>query len=284
MEVTVQVPASTTNLGPGFDCFGVALQLWNRTRVRRVNDPSTSARPRPKMVDEAAQAFFSSSTISPFEFDWSLEGDVPPARGLGSSVTLRLGVLLGLNQLAGGFYSTLEIMQLCDRLEGHSDNTAAALNGGFTMVNAKNNVVRRFDVSSELRFVLFVPDFEVNTVEARKVLPATYSRSDIVENLANVALIAAAFATRDYQSLRGAFNDRLHEPYREPLVPMLRDLVRAGQEAGALGGFLSGSGSTVACLTNQDPEPVAEAMRAAAGKAKGSISTVQADNAGARVL
>jgi homoserine kinase len=284
MEVTIQVPASTTNLGPGFDCLGVALQLWNRTRVCRVNGSSTAPSPRPKMVDEAAHAFFSKSTISPFEFDWSLEGDVPPARGLGSSVTLRLGVLLGLNQLADNICSLSEVKELCDQLEGHPDNTASALNGGFTIVNARNSVVQRFDVSSDLHFVLFIPDFEVTTSEARKVLPATYSRTDIVENLANVALIAAGFATRNYESLRDAFNDRLHEPYREPLVPMLRELVRAGQKAGALGGFLSGSGSTIACLTTLDPQPVAAAMRAAAGNAKGKIKIVQADNSGARTL
>src|SRR5258707_1300586 len=238
MEVTVQVPASTTNLGPGFDCLGVALQLWNRTRVRRVNASSRSSFRHPKMVDEAAD----------------------------------------------GIHSKSQIKQLCDRLEGHPDNTAAALNGGFTIVNARRNVVHRFDVSADLHFVLFIPDFEVVTSEARKVLPSAYSRSDIVENLANVALIAAALATRDYEFLRDAFNDRLHEPYREPLVPMLREVVPAGQKAGALGGFLSGSGSTIACLTIQDPGAGAEAMQSAAGKAKGEISIVQADNAGAQIL
>jgi homoserine kinase len=283
MEVTVKVPASTTNLGPGFDCLGVALQLWNRTRVRRVNASSRSSFRHPRMVDEAAQAFFSSSTIPPFEFDWSVQGDIPSARGLGSSVALRLGLLLGLNELSGRMYSNSDIKSLCDQLEGHPDNTAAAFSGGFTIVNGHSNMVHRFDVSADLRFVLFIPDFEVVTSEARKVLPAAYPRSDIVENLANVALIAAAFATRDYESLRHAFNDRLHEPYREPLVPMLRDVVRAGQKAGALGGFLSGSGSTIACLTTQDPAPVAEAMQAAAGKAKGKISIVQADNTGAQI-
>lgn len=284
MEVTVQVPASTTNLGPGFDCLGVALQLWNWTKVCRVNASSRSAHPHPKMVDEAAHAFFSSSAIPAFEFDWSLQGDVPSARGLGSSVTLRLGVLLGLNELAGSLYSKSEIKQLCDRLEGHPDNTAAALNGGFTIVSAQRSVVHRFDVSPNLHFVLFIPDFEVVTSEARKVLPSAYPRFDIVENLSNVALIAAAFATGNYESLRDAFNDRLHEPYRQPLVPMLGDVVRAGQKAGALGGFLSGSGSTIACLTTHDPEPVANAMQSAAGKAKGTISIVQADNTGAQIL
>jgi homoserine kinase len=116
------------------------------------------------------------------------------------------------------------------------------------------------------------------------VLPPTYSRTDIVENLANVAFIAAAFASRNYHSLKDAFTDRLHEPYREPLVPMLRDVIRAGQKAGALGGFLSGSGSTMACVTVQDPQPVAEAMQAAVGKTKSTINIVRADNAGARIL
>src|SRR5260370_41477678 len=125
------------------------------------------------MVDEAAQAFFSSSTVPPFEFDWSLEGDIRSARGLGSSVTLRLGLLLGLNELAGGIHSKSEIKQLCDRLEGHPDNTAAALNGGFTIVNAQRNMVHSFDASAELHFAWIIPDFDVVTSEATNVLPST---------------------------------------------------------------------------------------------------------------
>lgn len=282
MEVTVQVPASTTNLGPGFDCLGVALQIWNRTRLSRVNGSNQS--PHPDMVLEAAQAFFAESGLPSFDFDWSLQGDVPPARGLGSSVTLRLGVLLGLNKLTGNILSNLEIGQLCNQLEGHPDNAAAALHGGFVVVNARKNRVQRFDISPDLHFVLFVPDFEVITSEARKVLPPTYPRPEIVENLANVALIASAFASKDYAALRETFDDRLHEPYREPLVPILRPIVRAGIKAGALGGFLSGSGSTVACVTIRDPAAIAEAMRTAAGPVEGQTIIALADNAGARIL
>src|SRR5260370_15358666 len=120
------------------------------------------------MVDEAGQAFFSSSTVPPFEFDWSLEGDLASARGLGSCVTLRLGLLLGLNELAGRIHLKSEIKQLCDRLEGHPDNTAAALNGGFTIVNARRNMVHRFDVSAGFHFFFFLPGFEVGTSQARK--------------------------------------------------------------------------------------------------------------------
>src|SRR5258708_25736159 len=139
MEVTVQVPASTTNLGPGFDCLGVALQLWNRTRVRRVNASSRSSFRHPKMVDEAAQAFFSSSTVPPFEFDWSLQGDIPSARGLGSSVTLRLGLLLGLNELADRLPSKSEIKQPCHPVAGHPDYSDAPFNGGFHLIHSPSN-------------------------------------------------------------------------------------------------------------------------------------------------
>src|SRR5258708_9328270 len=109
------------------------------------------------MVGEVGQGFFSSSTVPPFEFDWSLQGDIPSARGLGSSVTLRLGLLLGLHELADRIHSKSEIKQLCDRLGGHPDNTAAALNGGFTILNARRNLVHRFDLSAGLPFGLFTP-------------------------------------------------------------------------------------------------------------------------------
>jgi homoserine kinase len=282
MEVTIQVPASTTNLGPGFDCLGIALQIWNRTRISRTDLPTSS--PHPPMVLDAARAFFSHAGITPFDFRWHLEGEIPVARGLGSSVTLRLGVLLALNRLAGDVLPNAEVSKLCDRLEGHPDNTAAALNGGFVIVNPRTNRLQRFDVSPDLRFVLFIPDFEVITAQARKVLPPNYPRSDIVENLANVASIAAAFATQNYDFLRTAFGDRLHQPYREPLVPGLRQIIDAGQQAGALGGFLSGSGSTIACLAVGNANPITEAMQAAAGKTGGRTMVVSADNIGAHIV
>ncbi|MBV9274280.1 MAG: homoserine kinase [Verrucomicrobia bacterium] len=282
MEVTIQVPASTTNLGPGFDCLGVALQIWNRTRISRTDQPMPSQ--HPPIVEDAARSFFSRAGMARFDFQWHLEGNVPVARGLGSSVTLRLGVVLALNRLAGDILPNTEVGKLCDQLEGHSDNTAAALNGGFVIVNPRTNRLQRFDVSPDLRFVLFIPDFEVITAEARKVLPPSYPRSDIVENLANVASIAAAFATQDYDLLRTAFEDRLHQPYREPLVPNLRRIIEAGQRAGALGGFLSGSGSTVACLTTGNAEPISEAMQAAAGTTGGRTMVVPADNVGASIV
>lgn len=280
MAICVQVPASTTNLGPGFDCLGIALQLWNRITV----DIARSTESIPEMVSQAADLFFSHTGKTPFPFSFSVEGDVPQARGLGSSVTLRLGTLMALDRITQSALSKEAICALCTKLEGHPDNAAAALFGGFTIVTRTTNIVARFSVDPALKFVLFIPNFEVKTSDARAVVPASFSRQDVIENLGNASLIAAAFASREYGHLRGAFVDRLHQPFREKFVPFLPKLLQTAVDAGALGGFLSGSGSTVACLTLSDGKELASALEAAAPGAHAKILIAIADNDGARII
>jgi homoserine kinase len=279
MGVTVQIPASTTNFGPGFDCLGAALQLYNRIQV----DHSNRLNNHPPIVRIAAKAFFETSRLEEFEFRARISGDVPIARGLGSSVTIRLGILLGLNVLAGSPLSRSQIFRTCVDLEGHPDNTAAALFGGFVVVNPSSGRVHRFDVDPTLIFVLLIPDFEVQTNEARAVLPENYARSAAVSNLANSSQIAAAFASRQYAMLQNAFADELHQPYRERFVPFLSPVLAAGQEAGAYGGFLSGSGSTIACVTSENAAGVAEAMVRAAPKIQSTTLVLRVDNSGAQI-
>jgi homoserine kinase len=278
--ISIRVPASTTNLGPGFDCLGIALQLWNRITI----EVGRSESPLPEMVSQAAELFFSHTGEAPFSFKFTIEGDVPQARGLGSSVTLRVGTLMALDRITKKGLAREELCALCAELEGHPDNAAAALFGGFTIVTKTTNKIARFNVDPALRFVLFIPNFEVKTGDARRVVPASFSRQDVVENLGNASLIAAAFASREYEHLRGAFVDRLHQPFREKFVPFLSKLLGAAADAGALGGFLSGSGSTVACLTLSDGNQVASALEAVAIKESAKILIVSADNDGARIL
>jgi homoserine kinase len=280
MFVSVQIPASTTNLGPGFDCLGIALQLWNRIRI----EMDESKAPAPEMVSRAADLFFDHTGETPFSFSVSIEGDVPQARGLGSSVTIRLGILMALDRITQSGLSKEEICTLCAKLEGHPDNAAAALFGGFTIVTKTTNRVTRFNVDPALKFVLFIPNFEVKTSDARRVVPASFSRQDVVENLGNTSLVAAAFASGEYGLLSGAFVDRLHQPFREKFVPFLPKLLRAAADAGALGGFLSGSGSTVACITLSDGKEVASALEASAPEEGAKILIVSADNDGARII
>lgn len=275
-SATTRVPATSANLGPGYDCLGVALQIYNRVTVTREDAP-----PPDPMIAGAAGAFFARARLPSFPFSWKIEGDVPRSRGLGSSVTVRLGLLGGLCELCANPLTRDDLFQICAELEGHPDNAAPAAYGGFTICGTENSVAR-FEVAPELKFVLLIPDFEVATSEARKVLPEHIAHRDAAKNAAHACRITAAFAARKYDQLRGAFTDFLHQDYREPLIPFLKDVIRAGEKAGALGGYLSGSGSTIACVTLEKPNEIGEAMRAAAG-GSGKLIITTADNDGARI-
>jgi len=275
--VTFRIPATTANLGPGYDCLGVALCIYNRVTVRR---EAPAGKPHPMAV-KAAQRFFETAKMKPFAFDWAITGDVPQSRGLGSSVTVRLGILHGLNHLAGRPLEREDLFLLCSELEGHPDNAAPAEFGGFTVANADGCLA--FEVSPDLKFVLLIPDFEVSTPAARKVLPADLPHDLAVQSAVNAARITAAFASGRYEALRGAFEDYLHQPFRQPLIPFLPAVLRAGEAAGALGGFLSGSGSAIACVTLESPERVAAAMCKAAGVPARTVITT-ADPTGVKIL
>jgi len=272
-SVTIRVPASTSNLGPGFDCLGVALRVYNFMTVRRTTRREVLA----PIAAAAADLFFKRAKRRRFLFSCSALEKIPRSRGLGSSATIRLGVLHGLNELAGRPLDRLSIFQLCAELEGHPDNAAPSSFGGFTVARGQN--VQCFEVAPRLRFVVLIPNFEVRTSKARKILPAKISRASAVENVGNACAITAAFASCDYEKLRGAFVDQLHQPFRKKLIPLLPRVVAAAEQAGALGAFLSGSGSTICAIALRNPRKAAAAMKRAA-KSKCEIVITTADNQG----
>ena len=284
-KAVVQVPASTSNLGPGFDCLGLALRMYNRITVTRTQDNAPPTEPPHPMVEEAARAYFQRTRREWFPFHWSIEGEVPISRGLGSSVTLRLGILCGLNALCGSPLDQRWLFQICSELEGHPDNAGPASFGGFVVADSQYDYYQ-FDVDPVLRFVLLIPDYEVLTDEARKLMPELMRHRDAVENTGNACKITAAIATKQYHQLRGNFADYLHQPYRTHLVPGLHEIIDAGKAMGALGGFLSGSGSAIAYLTlRDDGAKIGEAMRMAHPSVReAEVRIVTADNDGARVL
>ena len=276
-QVTVRAPASTSNLGPGFDCLGVALSLYNQVTVK-----SGTAGGGNRMVRDAARKFFAVANCKPFDFSCDILGNVPIGRGLGSSVTVRLGVLHALNEIARTNLSRDELFKLCAELEGHPDNAAPASFGGFTI--ARGTDVQHFNVSPRLRFILLIPSFEIATIEARRLLPADILRTNAARNTANVAAIAAAFATRDYKRLRGCFVDYLHQPFRKKLVPFLDRVITAAERSGALGAFLSGSGSAICALALDDSKKIAAAMQRACRLFHTQTVITRADNRGVRIF
>jgi homoserine kinase len=291
-QITVRVPASTSNLGPGFDCIGVALRIYNTVTIAR---GVSRQHLHPRIVSEAADRFFNQARRRAFSFSCLIAEQIPRSRGLGSSATIRLGILLALNRLSGNPLDRLKIFQSCAELEGHPDNAAPATFGGFTVVAGSARcadrtrqrdvpTIQRFAVSPRLYFVLLVPDLEIQTSRARNVLPSKISHADAVENCANACALAAAFVSQDYKKLRGVFGDHLHQPFRTKLVPFLPAVVAAAEEAGALGAFLSGSGSTIAAVTLRSAKTVAQAMLRAMGAIPARIIITHADNHGAKVL
>ncbi len=276
-KVTVRVPASTSNLGPGFDCLGIALRLYNNVTISR-----RAGAPAGTMVRVAAAAFFDRARRKPFPFSFAIAGDVPACRGLGSSVTVRLGVINGLNELAGRPLQRQDIFEICSELEGHPDNAAPAAYGGFNVVRDEQR--QAFTVSAQLHFVLLIPNFEIATEYARRVLPSRVDRLHAVESLRNACAVTAAFASREYEKLRGAFVDRLHQPFRKRLIPFLDNVIGDAESAGALGAFLSGSGSAICAITLRSPEKISRAMLAAADSPGARAIITSADNRGARIF
>lgn len=293
-SVTVRVPATTANLGPGFDTLGIALKMHNHISIRE-NDggavlrtdgqkDSTAAQ---AMAREAVEAFFQRSKVRPHGVQIEVKGDVPVSRGLGSSVTVRLGIVYALNEIDGRPLSDAEMLNLVTDLEGHPDNAAPALFGGFVVSARVAGTVRyrRFSVPPQLKFVCCIPEFEISTEKARALMPKQVTLRDAVENLNRVGLLVATFASGDFSLLRGLFDDKLHQPYRKKLIPQLDDVIVKGVEAGALGGWLSGSGSTIMCITEHNEKDVAASMAAVFAKDSIRCETeiLTADNDGTRV-
>ena len=291
-SATVRIPGTTANLGSGFDTLGLAVALYNRATVRRRDDRrveitspiAEDARAGAlAMLEEAAAAFFKKTRAQRFGVDLHLAGDVPIARVLGSSVTARLGCVAGLNALAGSPLDRQGLLEVVAALEGHPDNAAPAVFGGFTAAGFVGSEVRciRVPLPSRIRLVTLIPHFEVSTPEARKRVPQTFSKADTIHILNRASLVTAAFATGRMESLRGCFDDRIHQPYRAALIPGMDAILAAGVKAGAIGGWLSGSGSTLMCLALDNPEAIAAAMQRKMPKA--AVHILKPDNAGLKV-
>ena len=296
-EVTVRVPGSTSNCGAGFDTLGLALQIYNEVTLTRAPrgliEPAfgESIRALP-LIWQAIDAFEQRTGGElGFGLFFAIEGDVPVARGLGSSVTVLAGALAALNEMTGAKLSRHDLTALVAGLEGHPDNAAAGILGGFCVARtdpatgAYRDTIR-VTVPDDLRFVVCSPDLEMPTKESRGVLPPTLPFFDAVKSVNSAAYLTAAFATRDYARLRGAASDFLHEPYRLLRIPGGREAIAAGVAAGALTGWLSGSGSSVLCVAERKHAlRIGRAMTRAfqAGKIGSRVFALRADHRGLRI-
>ena len=274
---TIRVPATTANLGAGFDCIGAALSLYNQFTWTKIETETLTiavqgleaARVNTDANNLAYQAFlklYDRIDITPPVIQLEIKLGVPLARGLGSSATAIVGGLLGANALAGNPLSPAEIMQLAIEMEGHPDNVVPALIGGCQLAAtaASGWAIADIPWHDTIVPVVAIPNFELSTAEARSVLPNAYSRADAIFNTAHLGLMLRGLETGNPEWLAAALTDRIHQPYRQKLIPGYLDVERAVIAAGGYGMVISGAGPTLLALSSSDrAEAVATAMRQA---------------------
>ena len=263
-RVTVRVPATSANLGPGFDSLGVALDWVASITVTTVpgaqHEPD---HPMERMIVAAAAALYEAAGEPRRALRATYAGDMPVGRGLGMSAAARVGGLVAANRLLGDRVALEDLLPLASRLEGHADNAAPALLGGLQVVVEDDDrpVHATITPPDDLRLALLIPDFDMPTHESRKRLPDRLTRNQAVHNIGRAALIVAAITQHRYDLLRVATDDILHQPARSTLFPAMYPIFEAARAAGAHGVYLSGGGSTVAAFVTADADGVAAAMR-----------------------
>lgn len=287
-SIRVRVPATSANLGPGFDALGLALSLSAEVEVDTALEPPVRGSIAWLVVAAAAAAYRRVGRTPPDGLSARWLGDLPVARGLGASAAARAAGLLAADALMEGPFSPEDLLEMGAALEGHADNMAPALFGGLQVCVREGERWLHVDASlpAGLRVALFVPDFEMPTNESRKALPASLSRADAVHNASRTALLVAALARGRFDLLDAATRDRLHQPARSRIFPALPAIIDAARSAGAACAYLSGGGSTVAAWTQSGEDAIAAAMASAAGAAGYSGRTMLAEPTaeGARVI
>ncbi|MBE9189819.1 homoserine kinase [Gloeocapsopsis crepidinum LEGE 06123] len=299
-SASVSVPATTANLGPGFDCIGAALTLYNQfkfTYQAEVEICVTGIESDRVRTDESNLAYRSFVKLyeylgqMPPSVRIDIELDVPLARGLGSSATAIVGGLVGANLLAGEPLDTTGVMELAIALEGHPDNVVPALLGGCRLAASVETLSRqRWEICDvpwheSVVPVVAIPDFELSTAEARRVLPSEVSRADAIFNTAHLGLLLRGLETGNKDWLWAALQDRLHQPYRQALIRGYEAVQQAAVDAGAYGLVISGAGPTLLALTNpRQAEAVIEAIAQTWQQVgvKAQVRSLEIDNQGAR--
>jgi homoserine kinase len=304
-RVVVEVPASSANLGAGFDCIGLALGLVNLIELevcRRCGgaiDLAVEGEGAGELGGDRGNRFVegletglrAAGVALSDELGWRIRmfNQVPLSRGLGSSAAATVGGLVAANALVGGHLGERDILRLATAIEGHPDNAAAALLGGFVVATPLESWVEaiRFEVPAGIWVVLYIPELRLSTRAMRGVLPATVPFGDAVANLGRVAVGVAGIATGRLDLLGALTADKVHEPYRAAAFPQLPGMIGAARSAGAIGACLSGAGSSILAFAD-GPAAVARiqgAFRSAAEACNlpGRTEVVLPRNAGARV-
>lgn len=275
MKVSVKVPASSANLGPGFDCLGIALPIYNTITIEETVLPGTGIeinmmseeetidemvfdsipRDENNIVYKAVEMLYNSIGQEPSELKINIQAQIPIARGLGSSSSIVVGGLLAANKLLGCPADEAALLAIATEVEGHPDNVAPAILGGFVLASQEDDGTLSYcklNWPEEWDITVCIPDFELSTGIARSVLPKEVPMQDAIFNAKRLALLVNAVNTKDEKLMKIALKDKLHQPYREKLVPGMHEIMEAFKhEDGVLGCVLSGAGPSLLVVSHK---------------------------------
>ncbi|TCU75552.1 homoserine kinase [Tissierella praeacuta] len=257
--IRISVPGTSANIGPGFDTLGLALNIYNYFRFEEISHGieitgcNKEFSNENNLVYKSMLKVFDKIGYLPKGIKIDIDANIPVSRGLGSSAACILGGVMGANCLAGAHLSKEEILEIATEIEGHPDNIAPALFGGFVISIMEDSKViyNKFDVYTGIKFVALIPDYTLSTKESRAVLPATISHKDAIYNISRVSLLLSSLSNGRFDLLKYAVKDSLHQPYRGRLISGFYDIINKCEEIGCLGLYLSGAGPTIMAIVDE---------------------------------
>ena len=308
MKVSVKVPATTANLGPGFDCLGLALPIYNTITVEETIMPGTGIEiniidetheqdllsvptDENNIVYKAIELLYNSIGQTPSELKITIKTQIPIARGLGSSAAVIVGGLIAANELLGRPADEAALLSIATEIEDHPDNITPAVVGGFVVASIEDDgsvVYSKMNWPKDWNITVCIPDYELSTNIARSVLPQEVPRKDAIFNLKHAAMLVQAVNSHDEKLMKTALNDRLHQPYREKLIPGFVEIKEAlKHEENVLGVVISGAGPSILVISSGNNlskirETVSKVWEEMNVKSK--ILTLQVEENGAQIV
>lgn len=276
MKISVKVPATTANIGPGFDCMGMALPIYNTITIEEtvlpgtgieinaINNDSTADNlmfehipmDETSIIYKAVELLYNSIGQTPSELKITVQSQIPIARGLGSSASVIVGGLLAANELLGHPADEVALLSIATEVEGHPDNVTPAIVGGLCITSQEDDgtiLYRKLNWPEEWNITVCIPDYELSTDISRSVLPKEVPMGDAVFNAKRLAMFVEAVNTKDAELMKSALQDKLHQPYRMKLVPGLDKIIEnLKHEENVLGCVLSGAGPAILVISQKN--------------------------------
>lgn len=308
MKVSVKVPATTANIGPGFDCFGMALSLYNTITLEETVYPTTgleinvigdsvSSRANefiPKnesnVIYKAVELLYNYVGQTPPALRINIQSNIPIAKGLGSSASVIVGGILAANKLLGEPADLAAILSVANEVEGHPDNVVPAVLGGFTLSSAEDDgsiIHKKISWPDEWKVIVCIPDYELATSISRSVLPKTVPIEDAVFNAKRCAMLVEALHTKDAELMQIALTDKIHQPYRSRLIPGFDDIINNLRYTDTIGTVLSGAGPSIMVVSHSsNMEEIKSTVKSTWDSIgiKSTVKTLNIDQDGAKIL